>query len=122
MCAANSIVSYNFVQSPIASAKPRNGHCSKHLGTDIPGVYAMKGRADPARNQHGQWQPWSLGSALFFEKKTGGAGDAFRSFRCFPHLSNPKIKKMAAVQIWEPLERPPKAHRALPANAPIPAK
>jgi hypothetical protein len=29
---------------------------------------------------------------------------------------------MAAVQIWEPLERHPKAHRALPANAPIPAK
>ena len=72
VCAANSIVSYNFVQSPIASAKPRNGHCSKHLGTDIPGVYAMKGRADPARNQHGQWQPWSLGSALFFEKKQVG--------------------------------------------------
>lgn len=93
VCAANSIVSYNFVQSPIASAKPKNGRCSKHLGTDIPGVYAMKGRADPARNQHGQW-PWSLGSALFFEKKNGGAGDAFR---CFPHLSNPKMKK-----IWLP--------------------
>jgi hypothetical protein len=57
----------------------------------------------------------------FFSKKKKRWG-----LRCFPLLSTSfqpqNEKNMAAVQIWEPLERHPKAHRALPANAPIPAK
>jgi len=88
------------------------------LGTDIPGVYAMKGRADPARNQHGQWQPWSLGSALFFEKKTGGAGDAFRSFRCFPHLSNPKIKKYGCCSDMGTTRKTPQSTPRLASQCP----